>query len=279
MRTILLFLALSASCLGQLDITLPIKVTKQQAVFGLSEPVVAGEMVITKSAKDVKIKEIAVLDITSEAAIINVKASNKDRSSVQVAKLSRNTFAVENATDVWVRITAIDFDKKIYVDEERLVKASTPDPDVPGPQPKPDDPKPNPTVPTDEFDNIGQRVAALVNGLSQNKEIAKIYLEASKELRTNPAITVTEANTKLRVALLALPENFETKYGKVRDLINSDITKRWPMSKGVLADYWEAISKGFNPVSTKLINTPTEDCMCNAGGTPCTCTNCNCGAK
>lgn len=278
MKTLLIFLILTVSCFGQFDLAIPVNITKQQAIFGLESPVVAGDMVITKSAKDVKIKEIAVLDITSEAAILNVKASNKDRTAIQVAKLSRNTFAVDNTTDVWVRITAIDFDKKIYIDEERLVKASTPpEPDVPNP--KPDEPTPNPTVPTDQFDNIGQRVAALTKGLSQNKDIAKIYQTLATELRTNPTLTVTEANTKLKTAISDLPENFDTNYSKVRDLINSDITKRWPMSKGVLADYWEAISKGFNLSSIKLISTPTEDCMCNAGGTPCTCADCDCGVK
>jgi hypothetical protein len=274
MKTLLSFLLLTSTCFAQLDFSIPTTVTKSQAVIGIEEPKIAGNMVITKSAKNLKVKEIALLDIKSEAAIINVKASDSKRNPVEVSKLERTQFAIVNDVDVWVQVTAIDFDKKIFVDETKVLKATTPP--VPEPdKPEPDVPKPNPTVPTDQFDNIGQRVDALTKGLTNNRVISKLYSDLAKELRDTPVMTVTEANVKLKNGLLALP-NFEADYGKVRDLINTDITKRWPMSKGVLADYWEAISKGFTSPATSQ---PTEQCQCNAGGTPCTCVNCNCGAK
>ena len=270
MRTLLSFLLLSSSCLAQLDFSIPTEVTKTQAIVGLQEPKIAGDMVITKSAKNVKIKDISLLDIKSEAAIINVKASDVKRNPVEVSKLSRTQFAVVNDVDVWVQVTAIDFDKKIFVDETKVLKATNP---TPTPQPDVPTPTPTPVVPNDQFDNMGQKVAELSKGLADNRVISKLYSDLAKELRSTPAMTVTEANTKLKNGLIAIP-NFETNYGKVRDFLNTDITKRWPMSKGVLADYWEAISKGFVFTANSI---PTAQCQCDVGGTPCQCTNCTCG--
>lgn len=117
------------------------------------------------------------------------------------------------------------------------------DDDNPGPDPPP---KPTPDVPPDAFGNVGQAVAAMAVQLPNNAQAAANYTKAAKALRTDPGATVNSVSAALALenkTKLDLPAYTETLA-----FVEAELNKRWPMSMGVLADYYTAVAAGFEAV-------------------------------
>jgi hypothetical protein len=158
-------------------------------------------------------------------------------------------FVVKQVGHFWVRVKGshVDFDKKIYVkiDEEIdfFVDKLEVKPYVPPEPPTP--PKPN--VPTDAFDNIGQRVAEWSKALPQNKIVGQIYLDAAKALRSDRTATTDSVTVKIATDLRSKLSD-PPIYSKLIQQISTDLAARWdraPLSKGVLADYYACVALGL----------------------------------
>jgi hypothetical protein len=130
-------------------------------------------------------------------------------------------------------------------DLDRSIEITIGKPEPIPPLPIPPGPDPQPNVPKDDFDNIGQRVAGWASGLPKTKEVSAVYAKYAKELRTNPAMQITQAFSQASAERIALLGADSTRYNDVTDKINADIKARGAMSKGVVADYFTALAAGY----------------------------------
>lgn len=237
MRSLVLLLMLCCPAFGQV-----MEVQSCQIVSGLKNVVAVGDYVIVDKGSVPKLESVAMIKVKSEAATITVKVSDSQRLNIPLVKLDQLTYVAVSQGKLWIRVTCIDFDKKIFVDEEQSILVGPP---VPPPDPVPP-PPPIPVVPPDAFGNIGQRVAEWTKELPANAEMGKIYLTHAKALRSNPGTTVNEESSALTADLLKLPAY--AQYSTYSANVNADLKARWaeaPMSKGVLADYWSCIALGM----------------------------------
>jgi len=214
-----------------------VTVETKTAFTGLKNVEVLQDFVFVSSDSVPALQNVAIIRIAKDAPEPTVTVSDISREPVQVTKLQDNrTFIVSKAGKIWIKVIGIDFESKKFLNEEITY---TLQPLVPPEPPAP----PAPTVPTDVFDNIGQRTALWTVGLPRNLEIGKIYQDAAYNLRFNPNSTITEESNKTLLALRAVPDY--DKYATFATNLNTDIAKRWPLSKGVLSDYWKCVGLGL----------------------------------
>lgn len=242
MRSFCLWLILTATAFCQ-----TLDVQPGHVISGLKNARPVGDYIVVDKDSAPKLEAVAIVKVRSEANNVIVKVSNKERNTVPVAKIDDLTYLVVGNGKLWVRAVCIDFAKNIYTDEEAIVElGSTPEPvPPPGPNP-PNPPGPSPDVPSDPFDNIGQRVAQWTKGLPANREIGSIYLRNAVNLRTNPGVSINEVSSALTSDLVKVASY--SQYATFSSNLNEDLKKRWnnaPMSRGILADYWQAIALGL----------------------------------
>jgi hypothetical protein len=136
-----------------------------------------------------------------------------------------------------VRITAIDFDKKIFKEEDfRVVINPDPTPNPPGPEPAPD-----PDLDGD-FDGLAAKVRSAVKGLQGRSEVSSVYLRAASML-SDPKYTQGEVGDWLAKELQKI--GFYSNFTEFSELINRDITNRWPLGRSRHQDYLRAIAAGL----------------------------------
>lgn len=117
-----------------------------------------------------------------------------------------------------------------------------PDPDNPDP---PEPTPPDPDIPDDDFDNIGQRVSTWSKGLPKKEVVAKNFKTYASKLDQGEYISINDASQAMVKARTKDLGSDASKWGEFNQRLNSDFTERWPMSKGVVVDYWKAISVGL----------------------------------
>jgi hypothetical protein len=237
MRTLLLYLVLTSTVLAQSIVT-----TNETIVSGLKNVRQIGDYVLVDPESKPEVMPAASITINTEATNISVRFTDKDRRPVPFIRLNDKQYLITQVGSTWVDLIAVDFPKNILVIDQTVVII---EPIVPPEPPKPPTPPvpPTPTVPEDAFDNIGQRVAQWSKAGTINQAVGKIYLDAAKALKSNPATTITDQSQVISAALKALPE-FPT-YQEFANGLNADLSKRWPISKGVLADYYAAVALGL----------------------------------
>lgn len=243
-----LWLLVSSLCLGQ-----AVEIVKHKGITGLQDPVVVGDFILVNDAANLKVQEVAIISVNSEASNISVEASDITRSELPVSSIDKNTYVVQGSGKIWIEVFCVDFAKNIFLKEKKTIELNN-GPTPPGPTPPgPTPPNPTPdTVPDDLFDNIGKRVNEWSTGLTANVEMSNAYLKAYKFLKENPGATVNDGANLLNSELLKIAAY--STYSSVMSKVNQDLSDRWsksPLSKGVLADYWKAVAVGFNPKGVK----------------------------
>jgi hypothetical protein len=231
MRTLLCLLLLSSSIFGQ-----TIVVKNETVIAGLTEVRQFGDYLLASQTDTVRFVPAATVEIVTEASNISVKFTNKEREPVPFIRINDKQYLLTTPGRVWIDAICVDFPKNILAIEQSTVTIGEPDLPGPGPGPTPD-------IPEDKFDNLGRRVAQWTASLPSRSAIAKVYLENAKALRSNPNSTISEQSTQLAKDLRTIPDY--TKYVDFVKNVNEDLTKRWPISKGVLADYWTVIAVGL----------------------------------
>lgn len=213
-------------------------------VDGLKSPKLQANILRVDENSKPQLKQAGHVLIVSDAAQVSVRAEDKSRNRIPVVKWDIGEFVILGTGKLWVRVTCIDFDKQIFQEDEFTIQVGkTPEPE-PGPD-KPDDPEPEPKpVPADDFDNIGRRVWSLVKGLPGRDKVSAAYLAGSVSLRTDPSVTQSQVGERLMADLARVPD-YIREYAEFAELINKDVKQRWPLSRGVHADYLEAIAIGL----------------------------------
>jgi hypothetical protein len=106
------------------------------------------DVVLVQSGSAIRTAPVVIVTATTEAANIQVDASDINRNPVAFRKLSGGRYLFDKPGRVWVDVTAIDFAKNIFVKHPTIVVeiggSPTPaPPNPPGPTPVP----PNPPTP------------------------------------------------------------------------------------------------------------------------------------
>jgi hypothetical protein len=235
--TLLLLLLFSSEVVAQ-----TVKVEAKTALVGIKNPTLVGGVVVVEDISSMTTTPAAYVTIDTTAENVIVEASDLQRNRIEVITIDKTNYLIPAKGKIWVDVLCIDFSKNIFIKETKIVELSpAPEPD---PKPDPDVPTPNPDVDTDVFDNIGQRVAAVTKRLPNNLQIRTIYKTASDKLKSDPSVTINDSATYIAGELLKI-NGYTEQYKEFIKLVNDDIAKRWPMSRGVMADYWLAVSKGF----------------------------------
>lgn len=152
-----------------------------------------------------------------------------------------------------VKVISSDPTKGLAIEKARVRIGSEPDgpddPDDPDPPPGP-----NPSVPDDVFDNLGRRVAswaAKVDAAHRGKaaELSALYRDTASKLDEGRHATINAAaeviadgRNKILTGAAA------AAWGEFNKSLNGDFNKRWPMSRGLVVDYFGAIAAGLGAV-------------------------------
>ncbi len=237
-----LLILLSLTSLAQAQV---LEVNKQTALLNLKGVTALGDIVLVTDASNLAISEVAKVKVNSDASSILVEASDSNRDVLQVVTHDLNNYTVVGTGKIWISVLCLDFDKKIFFKEMKTIELGKVIPPTPPEPPKP----PVPDVPTDSFDNIGQRVAAWSKGKPSNLELSKAFFKVSGNLKSAEPeqlrLTITEQVNSLNQELKSIAGY--SSYQEFIDGYNLDLQKRWPMTRGVLSDYFKAVSVGFNP--------------------------------
>lgn len=120
-----------------------------------------------------------------------------------------------------------------------------PDPPEPDPDPDdPDNPEPGP-APADEFDNVGQRVAVSAKGLPRRPDVATNYRQTADQLREDLSVTIGDVSSAMVGRRNTILGDDAGRWAPTLTLLQEDLTRRWPLSRYVLADYYDAIATGL----------------------------------
>lgn len=155
-------------------------------------------------------------------------------------------------------VTAILVDGKIKLDKDEqiynlVVKSKGPGPG-PGPGPTPD-------VPTDQFDNIGQRTAVWAKTYLTTSEarqlvlvIASNYTSVAARLEGSqqPLIASIGDAAKLLVeannAAYGSRQAIRDQFSMVLSRVAQDWDGRWPLNRAQVVAYWRAVAAGLESV-------------------------------
>lgn len=179
-----------------------------------------------------------------ETAIVKIKASDSSRRPVETEKLEdQQVWVIKQKGLIYVSVTAVDFETKLFEDADYVLNIKAPEPDVPDVPDKPDVPE----VPGDDFGNIGAQIAAKIvsSGADRSaaKQIGALYGDAAEMLLLQTT-TQNQVSAWLVDQLNTIPTI--GTFDAVRELIRKDFDARWPVSKGVMSDYFRAVGMGFN---------------------------------
>lgn len=195
-----------------------------------------------------KVRPVGLLTIDSKGKSLGLKAETKDRDRVPIdlieSKGTNRTYIIVASGKVYIDLITYDPKSKLIEFDSKIITIGEEKPDDEDPDPTPDDE--DPSVPDDDFDNIGQRVAKWAKGLKKVQVAATVYKNAAMSLRIDPSKTINDVSEKL-ISDLKVGVDFES-YSKLRANINADLQERWsvsPLSRGVLADYFDAIAAGL----------------------------------
>jgi hypothetical protein len=221
----------------------------RKSLVGATNPeILPGGRILIDADSKTSVSDLAVIKVaSSEGVRLLVQKDGKDfvglqayKSSVDpdskittsmyllIGEGSYNVYGLSRVNETW--------DRKLPV----LIGP-------PQPPPKPDDPIiPVPVVPSDQFDNIGQRVAKLSAGLPKAKEVGAVYVKCANELKNNLSVDITKAMNTARAERIALLGPDATKYTDIMVVIDGDLNGRWStMSKGLLTEWLLCVALGY----------------------------------
>jgi len=125
-------------------------------------------------------------------------------------------------------------------DDEDEEEDETPDPD----------PEPTPNVPTDRFDNLGQRIDAKANELNVQRDtrtrLSLCFRETALALEKREILLVQDAANKILECELELGIKEGETWKQVRAIYVKDGTERSPMSIETVVAWYRAVAAGLS---------------------------------
>jgi hypothetical protein len=248
LRSIILALLFSTSCLGQLSIDYD----KAKSIVGVSNPRIYANYVLIGSDSDPKVAESAIIKVNTTLKFVLVSAKKSLFESVPVQKMAEDNSEWLLVGSGRYLVEVIAFDPGIEKKEMEVIIGLLP-PTPPNPPPNPPTPPtpptppspPSPVVPPDAFHNLGQRVATTTNSLPKRAEVALLYRRAAERMASDPTSTINGIVGDLvnnRTNVLGADEKH---YLPFIELINAEKAANWPMSRGTYADFLSAIAVGL----------------------------------
>lgn len=248
-----LAVALCAGCvpaMAQVTATVDVKTV----VLNADQFKKVGNVLVIPDDGKIRVQNVAMVIYSGvDGYKLTVSASDINRVPVPVEKAAPNTYIVKASGEAWVDLLGINWDKQDLVSKQTKIKvpplpSPTPDDDDDDVTPTPDDDDdnpapPDPNVPTDQFDNIGQRVNGWALGLPGRRQTAAVFRWAADELVNNLTRTQNEVGEEYAQRLKDLPDfnDYIEFHGKVKE----DFTTRWPMNRVLQAEYFNAIATGL----------------------------------
>lgn len=243
--SLFLLVLFAESAFGDLSVTS----RPAKAVTGLSNPEVVANVILVGDDSVPVVSQVAVIKVDTKAKFLRLKARTDLFNSTALKPISERTDA---NTGIVSReyllsgigrysVEAMTFDSESGIEEQTIEV-------IVGPSKPPTPPSPPPTpVPSDPFDNIGQRVANWSNGCPKRSEVSVLYRNASISLRNDPSTTIDSVSAKIASERTKLLGSDALIYSKIVESLNSDLKSRWSSisNRGTYADYLAAIAVGF----------------------------------
>lgn len=132
MRSCVVWLLLCSAGFSQFTAT----VETPLALTGITNPQQIGSLLLVGADSKPVVAPVGIVTVVTEAAQVRIKVYTEAGARVPHKTLVPKVFAVEQAGKFWATITCVDFDKKIF-DEDELTFVVGPAP-PPGPGPGPD---------------------------------------------------------------------------------------------------------------------------------------------
>jgi hypothetical protein len=230
-----LLLLLTFPVIANAQITLDVK--PGRAVTKLVEPVLFGDTVIHFGESEQTVPA-AYITLGSKYKYNLLRAYKATGGRGSLEKLDDTHWVLRGEGTYEVEATGIE----PGIDEKIVTVTLGPTKPEPEPEPEPD-PKPTPDVPEDAFNNIGQRVATWTKDLAGRDKIGAVYLSAAKSLRNDPSQTINSITANMSQQLLGIQEYLT--YKQFTQQLNADINSRWPLTRGVYADYLTCVALGM----------------------------------
>lgn len=163
-----------------------VSIRKDTAILNLEDVSVVGNLVLAKNTSKLKLIELGIVDVTTEAENVTVKASDVNRNPVNVEELTKtqgsatsNTvrhYIINGIGKIWVDVVCIDFKKNIYVTETKLIElVEAVQPDSPN-----------------EMSPLAKSIKAVV--ISYTTNTGKDFETTANNVTSGKFTTVTEAN-------------------------------------------------------------------------------------
>lgn len=246
MRFILMLLMLSGSAFSQLSVAPRI----ESYIEFKTPPRVVGNR--TYYATDSKVKEgqMGFIVVSGPADSVRVKAKRMTivenrivTERAKVEKIGSREFAIIGDGTYTVEVTGFSKnDVEDYPEFEITLGKIPPKPEPIPPEPKPE---PTPNIPPDAFDNLGQRVAQWSVDLPKRLEVGAIYAKYAKQLGSDQRMTIPQAFESASQERLSVLGADGPKYNDIVIKINAEVSKRVPMGKGVVIDFFNALARGY----------------------------------
>jgi hypothetical protein len=106
------------------------------------------DLVFVETGSAITTKPVVILTATTDAANVQVEASDMARMPVEFRDLGGGRYLFEKPEKAWVDVTVIDFAKNIFAKKTVVVEVGISPPTPPGPTPVPPGPQPVPPSPT-----------------------------------------------------------------------------------------------------------------------------------
>ena len=126
---------LAAVALAQLDVS----VSTATALTGVKSPRIVGDLVLIDPASIVSTANVGIIDVKTEAAIVEVNVEDSQRNQIATQKLD-DAWLIAEQGKFWITVTAVDFDKKIYSHKQIVVTIGEAPPPPTPPEPQPPNP-------------------------------------------------------------------------------------------------------------------------------------------
>jgi hypothetical protein len=240
----LAFVALAGAASAQITCTdKPVRV-----LSGVGESVVTGDYLILPDGAPGNILKATQVSLGGcDGWLVAAKASDSKRNPVAVSEIAPCNYLVMSNQPVWLSVTAIDFANQGFDTAEFLLNpdAPEPEPDDPDDPDVPDDPD-EPDVPSDQFDNLGRRIAALSASAPKRHDVGMVYVDVSKRLSSGQIISINDAAAEVvRRASSMLGETDKDRWKQITEAIQTDLNSRWPMGRKTYSEWLLAIAAGL----------------------------------
>jgi hypothetical protein len=255
MRSLSLLLCLIASpAFAQLELS-------QQAMSRLVDVAAVetiDDLVFVETGSAITTKPVVILTATTDAANVQVEASDMARMPVEFRDLGEGRYLFEKPGKAWVDVTVIDFAKNIFAKKTVVVEVGISPPTPPGPTPVPPGPTPVPPGPTPpqppgpvppedgKFDNLASRSRAAAVGLGVNErtQIADLLVKVADRMQ---AFQIVQAQQALYEISKGWPACQDKTACQALWKILADDAKGRQLGWQEMQEYYRTIARGVRP--------------------------------